>query len=911
MAFFPIDLCTSKAVNVIRYSRQFAKRGRCPKAGSEHLVLALISEDNGSASQVIKKMVKSSISERNILRKARNFVDKKWREPSNQEQKCDKNLEEIVWTDRGNTIMQSSIKLAEEWKHDYIGTEHFLVALIREGDGLGFEVLTKVLKIDIEAVEKEVLKHLEELAELREREEYERMREELGGGEKTTLAQMGTNLNDCVKQGSIDPVIGRKKELDRVIQILGRRRKSNPLLLGDPGVGKTALAEGLAHLIVNSGVSDVLSGKEVIVLDMGQMIAGTRYRGEFELRLKDVLFEIRRRKNILLVIDEIHTIIGAGGAQGAMDAANLLKPALARGDFQCMGATTVEEYKKYIEQDAALERRFQTVDLCEPSVDETIAILFGLREKYMLHHLIDITPEAINSAARFADTYIADRFLPDKAIDIIDEATSGVRQSVTELPSEIRELELELQGLFKKKLEAVQLQNFDIAEEVHSQELLLREQINQAIKSADSSFEESEKDALRLTEIDIAQCVSEWTGVNVNRVSKSEAERLLVMEDVLKQKIIGQQKAVSVVSKAIRRSRTGLKNPDRPIASFIFAGPTGVGKTEVTKVLAEYFFGAVSSMIRLDMSEYMERHTVSKLIGSPPGFVGFADGGQLTEAVRNRPYTIVLFDEIEKAHSDIFNILLQILDDGKITDQKGREVNFKNTMVILTSNIGAARLQEIAQRKPEDVWNEVIDDIFDWPTPERIDEVIYGVFEKAVTDQLKIFFRPELLNRLDGLITFRPLNKVDMENIVKIMMDDLTGRLSVLGIRMEATSSMCSKVSTAGYDPAYGARPLRRAMVEIIEDPLAEALLLNRIKSGDDIELHYKEPYGFGIFRSVTETVRYSIKREHLWSPYMEINEKKEKKSEAETCLNEAEELFQFFEEIRKKREAGKDPYLD
>jgi ATP-dependent Clp protease ATP-binding subunit ClpC len=617
----------------------------------------------------------------------------------------------------------------------------------------------------------------------------------------------------------LDPVVGRAKEIERVIQILGRRTKNNPVLIGEPGVGKTAIAEGLASRIASKDIPDILEDKRVVTLDIGLLVAGTKYRGEFEERLKKIMDEIRSAGNVILVIDEVHTLIGAGAAEGAIDAANILKPALARGELQCIGATTLDEYRKHIERDAALERRFQPVMVGEPSVDETIEILYGLRDRYEAHHKLKISDEALVAAAKLSDRYISDRFLPDKAIDLMDEAGSRVRLINSQLPPAAKELDKELRQILKEKDDAVRSQDFDRAGELRDREMEIKAEIR-TIAQTKSNGASGDGVEPVVTEEDIAHIVASWTGVPVNKLTESESEKLLHMEDTLHQRLIGQEDAVKAVSRAIRRARVGLKNPNRPIASFVFSGPTGVGKTELAKSLASYFFGAEEAMIRLDMSEYMERHTVSKLIGSPPGYVGYNEGGQLTEAVRRRPYTVVLFDEIEKAHPDVFNMLLQILEDGRLTDAKGRTVDFKNTLLILTSNIGS----KVIEKGGSGIGFEFSEDAT---------ETQYNRIRSLVNEELKNYFRPEFLNRLDEIIVFRQLNKLEVTQIAEIMLKEVFGRLTEKGIVLEVTDRFKDRLITEGYSPSYGARPLRRAIMRLLEDSLAEEILSGRIKDGD------------------------------------------------------------------------------
>jgi ATP-dependent Clp protease ATP-binding subunit ClpC len=640
-------------------------------------------------------------------------------------------------------------------------------------------------------------------------------------------------------EGKLDPVVGRQKEIERVIQILGRRTKNNPVLIGEPGVGKTAIAEGLAQRIATNDIPDILEDKRVVTLDIGLLVAGTKYRGEFEERLKKIMDEIRTAGNVILVIDEVHTLIGAGAAEGAIDAANILKPALARGELQCIGATTLDEYRKHIERDAALERRFQPVMVGEPSVSETIEILFGLRERYEQHHKLKISNEALEAAAKLSDRYISDRYLPDKAIDLMDEAGSRVRLINSQLPPAAKELDKELRQVLKEKDEAVRSQDFDRAGELRDREMEIKAQIRTISQTKKAETTRSEDDSPIVTEEDIAQIVASWTGVPVNKLTESESEKLLNMEGTLHQRLIGQDEAVKAVSRAIRRARVGLKNPNRPIASFIFSGPTGVGKTELTKALAAYFFGSEEAMVRLDMSEYMERHTVSKLIGSPPGYVGYNEGGQLTEAVRRRPYTVVLFDEIEKAHPDVFNMLLQILEDGRLTDAKGRTVDFKNTLIIMTSNIGSKVIEKGGGG-------------LGFEFSENQNDAQYNRIRNLVNEELKQYFRPEFLNRLDEIIVFRQLNKEEVKEIAVILLKEVFGRLIEKGITLEVTDKFKERLVEEGYNPSYGARPLRRAIMRLLEDSLAEEILSGRIKEGDTAVVDIDENAQVVVSQSLT-----------------------------------------------------------
>lgn len=789
---------TEKAIKVIMLAQEEARRLGHNFVGTEQILLGLIGEGTGVAAKVLKSMgvnlKDARIEVEKIIGRGSGFV-----------------AVEIPFTPRAKRVLELSLEEARQLGHNYIGTEHLLLGLIREGEGVAARVLEN-LGVDLSKVRTQVIRMLGETAEVSAGSS--------GGRTKTpTLDEFGSNLTQMATDGKLDPVVGRQKEIERVIQILGRRTKNNPVLIGEPGVGKTAIAEGLAQRIGNGDVPDILEDRRVVTLDIGLLVAGTKYRGEFEERLKKIMDEIRTAGNVILVIDEVHTLIGAGAAEGAIDAANILKPALARGELQCIGATTLDEYRKHIERDAALERRFQPVMVGEPSVDETIEILHGLRDRYEKHHKLKISDEALEAAAKLSDRYISDRFLPDKAIDLIDEAGSRVRLINSQLPPEAKEKDRELRQVLKDKDNAVRSQDFDKAGELRDREMELKAEIR-AIAQNKATEDAEGEDQPVVGEEDIAHIVASWTGVPVSKLTESESEKLLHMEDTLHQRLIGQDEAVKAISRAIRRARVGLKNPNRPIASFVFSGPTGVGKTELAKSLASYFFGSEESMIRLDMSEFMERHTVSKLIGSPPGYVGYNEGGQLTEAVRRRPYTVVLFDEIEKAHPDVFNMLLQILEDGRLTDAKGRTVDFKNTLLIMTSNIGSKVIEkgggglgfEFEQDQAESQYNRI---------------------RSLVNEELKQYFRPEFLNRLDEIIVFRQLTKDEVKQISDILLKEVFNRLTEKNINLQVTERFKERLVEEGYNPSYGARPLRRAIMRLLEDTLAEEILSGRLGDGD------------------------------------------------------------------------------
>ncbi|HEY9897946.1 MAG TPA: ATP-dependent Clp protease ATP-binding subunit [Pantanalinema sp.] len=776
---------TEKAIKVIMLAQEEARRLGHNFVGTEQILLGLIGEGTGVAAKTLKSMGVSlkdaRIEVEKIIGRGSGFV-----------------AVEIPFTPRAKRVLELSWDEARQLGHNYIGTEHLLLGLIREGEGVAVRVLEN-LGVDLSRVRSNVIRMLGESAATPGTGQHR--------SKTPTLDEFGSNLTQMAEEHRLDPVVGREKEIERVIQILGRRTKNNPVLIGEPGVGKTAIAEGLALRITNGEVPEILSEKRVVTLDIGSLVAGTKYRGEFEERLKKIMEEIRGAQNIILVIDELHTLIGAGAAEGAVDAANILKPALARGELQCIGATTLDEYRKHIERDAALERRFQPVMVGEPSVDETIEILRGLRERYEAHHRLQITDEALISAAKFSDRYISDRFLPDKAIDLMDEAASRVRLRSSSLPPAAKELEKELRQFTKEKEAAIRAQEFEKASQLRDQEQAVREKIREI--AADWRTDKGQGATPSVGTEEIAEIVASWTGIPVSKMTEGETERLLKMEEVLHERVIGQQDAIHMISRAVRRARVGLKNPKRPIGSFIFSGPTGVGKTELAKALAGFFFGQEENLIRVDMSEYMEKHAVSKMIGSPPGYVGYNEGGQLTEAVRRKPYSVVLFDEIEKAHPDAFNILLQILEDGRLTDAKGRVVDFKNTIIILTSNIGARALEKGGS--------------LGFQTGG--DDGRYRKMKDVVMDELKQAFRPEFLNRIDEIIVFHPLTKEEIGQIVHVMLKEVRQRMKENEFTLEVTSALTDKLCEEGYSPSYGARPLRRSIQRLIEDPLAEEIL--------------------------------------------------------------------------------------
>ncbi|CAH8267930.1 unnamed protein product [Arabidopsis lyrata] len=798
---------TEKAIKVIMLSQEEARRLGHNFVGTEQILLGLIGEGTGIAAKVLKSMginlKDSRVEVEKIIGRGSGFV-----------------AVEIPFTPRAKRVLELSLEEARQLGHNYIGSEHLLLGLLREGEGVAARVLEN-LGADPSNIRTQVIRMVGENNEVTA---------SVGGGSSgnskmPTLEEYGTNLTKLAEEGKLDPVVGRQPQIERVVQILARRTKNNPCLIGEPGVGKTAIAEGLAQRIASGDVPETIEGKTVITLDMGLLVAGTKYRGEFEERLKKLMEEIRQSDEIILFIDEVHTLIGAGAAEGAIDAANILKPALARGELQCIGATTLDEYRKHIEKDPALERRFQPVKVPEPTVEEAIQILHGLRERYEIHHKLRYTDEALVAAAQLSHQYISDRFLPDKAIDLIDEAGSRVRLRHAQVPEEARELEKQLRQITKEKNEAVRGQDFEMAGSHRDREIELRAEIANVLalgKEVAKAENEAEEGGPTVTESDIQHIVATWTGIPVEKVSSDESSRLLQMEQTLHTRVIGQDEAVKAISRAIRRARVGLKNPNRPIASFIFSGPTGVGKSELAKALAAYYFGSEEAMIRLDMSEFMERHTVSKLIGSPPGYVGYTEGGQLTEAVRRRPYTLVLFDEIEKAHPDVFNMMLQILEDGRLTDSKGRTVDFKNTLLIMTSNVGSSVIEKGGRRIGFDLDHDEKDSS-------------YNRIKSLVTEELKQYFRPEFLNRLDEMIVFRQLTKLEVKEIADIMLKEVVARLEDKEIELQVTERFKERVVDEGFDPSYGARPLRRAIMRLLEDSMAEKMLSRDIKEGDSV----------------------------------------------------------------------------
>lgn len=798
---------TQKANEVLNLAIKAAENYGHNYVGSEHILYGLLSEGTGLAASILNEKGITAEDVDNLIRTEIGTGNPTRLSPDD-------------FTPRSKRIIELSFQIARSMRHSFVGTEHLLVSLIKESDSYAVRFLNE-LGVSVD----EILQFVAESISGGESDATESKKNGKKGKSKTpTLDEFGKDLTELAKQGKIDPVIGREKEINRVIQILSRRNKNNPCLIGEPGVGKTAIAEGLALKIVQDEVPELLKNKKIVALDLTSMVAGTKYRGDFEERIKKAMDEVKAAKDVILFIDEVHTIMGAGAAEGAVDAANILKPSLARGELQVIGATTIDEYRKNIEKDAALERRFQPVTVGEPTEEEAVEILRGLRDKYEAHHKVKITDEAIESAVKMSSRYIADRYLPDKAIDLIDEAASIVRLNAQTIPQNLKDMEDEIKRLEQEKQSAVTSQDFESAAK-------LRDKQNNLKKLLADEKEKwknvSSHEVKSVTTDEIASVVSQWTGIPVNQLTKEESERLLNMEKILHERIVGQDKAVSSISRAIRRGRVGLKNPKRPIGSFIFLGPTGVGKTELCKTLAEAMFGDENAIIKLDMSEYMEKHTVSKLIGSPPGYVGFDEGGQLTEKVRRHPYSVVLFDEIEKAHPDVFNMLLQILEDGVLTDSQGRKVSFKNCIIIMTSNVGA---DKITDPKLAMGFNHSEDGKDSAKT-----------IEELVMPDLKRTFKPEFLNRLDEIIVFNQLEKDDIKEIARRMLKTLIKRVKDMDIDIEFTDEAVSALADEGFDKTYGARPLRRAIQSKIEDRLSELILDGTVKPNTKCTVDFKD----------------------------------------------------------------------
>ena len=804
MAF---DKFTDKARHVLVLAREEAAALKRPHVGTEHLLLGLAKEPDGIAAQALERV---GITYEKALEVVAGMAE------GEQEAEAGAN---ISFTPRTKRVLENALREAMQMGQSYISTEHLLLGIVREGEGGAIDAMAK-LGVEIDAVRSALNDLVDQPTPVAAGMPF------FGGephGEKSMLERFGTDLTAKAKAGKLDPVIGRAAEIERVMQVLSRRQKNNPLLIGEPGVGKTAVVEGLAQLIVADQVPDIISGKRVITLDVSALVAGSKYRGEFEERLKKVIKEVVKDGNIILFIDEMHTIIGAGSAEGSIDAAAILKPPLSRGELQVIGATTTEEYRKHLEKDSALARRFQTVNVKEPSEEQALRILDGLRDRYEAHHHVRYSDEALQAAVSMSSRYIQDRFLPDKAIDVLDEAGARMRIRNRTLPDEIRKFDDELRRVRLDKEEAASAQKFERAAQLRDEEKQLEEQRAEAEKRFS---EESDKELANITEVEIADVVSMSTGVPVSNLTEAEADKLLRMEGVLHERIIGQEEAVTALSKAIRRSRSGLKDPKRPSGSFIFLGPSGVGKTELSKALAEFLFGTEDALITYDMSEYMEKHSVSRLVGSPPGYVGFDEGGQLTKAVRQRPYSVVLFDEIEKAHPDVFNILLQILEEGRLTDSQGRSVDFRNTVIIMTSNVGA---RQIAETAPLGF------------TPDSQKGLSDKEIKSRVMSEMKKLFRPEFLNRLDEIIVFKSLTEEQIAQIVDLMVADLRDRLIAMDMTINLTPEARALVAKEGTDTTMGARPLRRAIQRLLEDPISEQLLAGTWHAGSVIDVDVKD----------------------------------------------------------------------
>jgi ATP-dependent Clp protease ATP-binding subunit ClpC len=820
---------TDRARRVVVLAQEEARMLNHNYIGTEHILLGLIHEGEGVAAKALESM---SISLQAVRDQVQDIIGKGQTAPAGH----------IPFTPRAKKVLELSLREALQLGHNYIGTEHILLGLIREGEGVAAQVLQK-LGADLNRVRQQVIQLLSGYPG--QSGEGQKAGAGVGEGSRqgssegsTILDQFGRNLTQAAREGDLDPVIGRQREIERVMQVLSRRTKNNPVLIGEPGVGKTAIVEGLAQRIISGEVPETLTDKHLYTLDLGSLVAGSRYRGDFEARLKKVLKEITTRGDIILFIDELHTLVGAGAAEGAIDAASILKPMLARGEIQTVGATTLDEYRKHLEKDAALERRFQPVKVEEPSMEHTIEILKGLRDRYEAHHRVTITDDALIAAANLADRYISDRYLPDKAIDLIDEAGSRLRIRSMTQPPDLADLDTEIDEARKAKEDAIDAQDFERAAALRDEEKKLIERRQLREKEWRS---EGMDTVLTVDEEVIAEVLSNWTGIPVVKLTQEETEKLLKMEEHLHNRVIGQEDAISAVSRAIRRTRAGLKDPKRPSGSFIFLGPSGVGKTELAKTLAEYLFGDEDSLIHLDMSEYMEKHTVSRLIGSPPGYVGYDEGGQLTEQVRRKPFSVVLFDEVEKAHPDVFNTLLQILEDGRLTDAQGRSVDFKNTILIMTSNLGTRNLTSpsVGFVSKED------------------EQSMYARMQKQVDEELKKHFRPEFLNRIDEVITFHPLTKEEVKEIVDLMMKRVKSQLRAKGLDVELTDNLKGWLAEKGYDPQLGARPLRRTIQRELEDVLSERLLFGEFDSGElivaDVDRE-EDPAGKVTFRSVEAT---------------------------------------------------------
>ena len=805
---------TQSAIKVLKLAQYEAKHLKHAHVGTEHILLGLLHEGTNVAAKALSSI---GIDLYTVRQRVHELVEK--------EDFDDLETEEIGYSPEAKTIMEYAVEQAQALGHDYIGTEHILLGIIYDTESIACEILIS-LGADLDIIHDAILDLLNEdtlndMPKLNvfnenkapKKDNNAKDNKQKNNSATPLLDKYGRDLNILAQEEKIDPVIGRNREIERVIQILSRRTKNNPILIGEPGVGKTAVTEGLAQRLINGNIPKVLASKRIVSLNMASLVAGTKYRGDFEDRLKKIIDEIIENKNIILFIDEMHTLVGAGAAEGSMDAANILKPALSRGEIQVIGATTLKEYKKYIEKDSALERRFQTIMVNEPSAEDAISILKGIRNKYEEFHCAKITDEAIQAAVKISQRYITDRFLPDKAIDLMDEAAAKVRLKTVNIPTNISQLEQKIQDLKKAKEKAIDNQDYELAATIRDQEI----QIKEELATAKTAWETQNNAQIAVTEEDIADVATLWTGIPVKRLVAKEADRLLHIEDIIHKRVVGQNEGVNAVAKAIRRARAGLKDPKRPIGSFLFLGPTGVGKTELARSLAEAIFGDESAMIRFDMSEYMEKHTVSRMLGAPPGYIGYDEGGLLTDAVRRKPYAVILLDEIEKAHPDIFNILLQVLDDGRLTDSQGRTVDFKNTVIIMTSNAGAFKLQPQKTNTMGFAVNE--------------DKQIKQNAKKIVMDEVKRQFKPEFLNRIDEIIIFEPLTDKELTQIVTLLLNDVQKRLAEMDIELIIKDEVKSYLLKHGTDTIYGARPLKRAVQRYLQDPLAEQLLQKNIKS--------------------------------------------------------------------------------
>ena len=806
---------TSSAQRAIEIANDVAIEMGHNYIGTEHILYGLVKEETGVASKVLQNQ---KIEAESVLQEIEELIGK-------EEQA---KVEVAGFTPRTKRVIENAFREARKLSSDYIGTEHILIGIMREGDSVAVRIMLN-LGANPSKLYNEIIKVINEDENIQGQAENKTVKNKQGSYNQTqTLNQFGTDLTKQAEEGKLDPIVGRKEEIERVIQILSRRTKNNPCLIGEPGVGKTAVVEGLAEKIIQEDVPEMLKNKRVVTIDLSSMVAGAKYRGDFEERIKKCLNEVKKAGDVILFIDEIHTIVGAGSAEGAIDAANILKPLLARGEIQLIGATTLNEYRKYIEKDAALERRFSPVTVNEPSIEDTIQILKGIRDKYEAHHNVKITDEAIRASVNLSVRYITDRFLPDKAIDLIDEAASKVRMRTYTQPDSLKELEQTIEETKQEKEEAIRTQDFEKAADLRDKERTLKEKLE---KEQGKWQDKNTKKITEITEEEIAEVIANWTKIPVKKLTQNENEKLKNLEQTLHKRVIGQEEAISAVSKAIRRGRVGLKDPKRPIGSFLFLGPTGVGKTELSKALAEALFGDENAMVRIDMSEYMEPHSISKLIGSPPGYVGFDDGGQLTEKVRRKPYCVILFDEVEKAHPDVMNMLLQILEDGRLTDSQGRTVNFKNAVIIMTSNIGARLITDNKKLGFAGISSD----------EEKEEQKKYEETKKEVLAELKKQFRPEFINRIDEIIVFHKLTDTEITNIIEIMLKEVQTRLQENSMEIRMDKSIKELIAKEGMDKAYGARPLRRTIQNLVEDKIAEAILDGKIKTGDKVKVVAKE----------------------------------------------------------------------